>query len=128
MVENKPKLLIVEDDRGLQRQLVWTFEEYDVITAADRESAIAIVEADPPPVITLDLGLPPDPDGAAEGLATLERIVEIAPHSKVIVVTGNNQREHALEAVKLGAYDFYRKPVEADTIRLIVERIKQRCA
>lgn len=122
MVDNKRRLLIVEDDRGLQRQLVWTFDEYDVITATDRESAIAIVQADPPPVITLDLGLPPDPDGASEGLATLERIVEIAPHSKVIVVTGNNQREHALQAVKLGAYDFYRKPVEADTIRLIVER------
>lgn len=92
MVDNKRRLLIVEDDRGLQRQLVWTFDEYDVITATDRESAIAIVQADPPPVITLDLGLPPDPDGASEGLATLERIVEIAPHSKVIVVTGNNQR------------------------------------
>ena len=122
MVENKRKLLIVEDDRGLQRQLTWTFDEYEVITASDRESAIAIAQKNPPPVITLDLGLPPDADGATEGLATLKRIVEIAPHSKVIVVTGNTQRAHALQAVKFGAYDFYSKPVDADTIRLIVER------
>ncbi|MGH7330046.1 MAG: sigma 54-interacting transcriptional regulator, partial [Polyangiaceae bacterium] len=122
MPDAKRSLLIVEDDRGLRRQLVWTFDDYEVLTAADRESALAALAANAPPVITLDLGLPPDPDGASEGLATLQKIIEVAPHSKVIVVTGNSQREHALHAVKLGAYDFYQKPIDSDTIRLIVAR------
>jgi two-component system NtrC family response regulator len=120
--KSKPKLLIVEDDAGLQRQLAWTFEDYHVLSASDRLSAIALLTSEEPPVITLDLGLPPDPDGASEGLATLERIKTQAPHAKVIVVTGNDGRAHALKAIDLGAYDFYQKPIDADTIRLIVDR------
>jgi len=122
MVQAKQKLLIVEDDQGLQRQLVWTFDDYEVLSAGDQESALALVKSAQPPVVTLDLGLPPDPDGATEGLATLERIKQINPHTKVIVVTGSGEREHALKAVNLGAYDFYQKPIDADTIRLIVDR------
>jgi two-component system NtrC family response regulator len=122
MAEAKRKLLIVEDDPGLQRQLGWTFDEYEVLSATDRETAISLVTAEQPPVVTLDLGLPPDPDGATEGLATLERIKLLAPYTKVIVVTGSDEREHALRAVELGAYDFYQKPIDADVIRLIVDR------
>jgi len=122
MAGAKQKLLIVEDDQGLQRQLVWTFDEYEVLSAGDQAAALSLVKSAEPPVITLDLGLPPDPDGASEGLATLERIKQAAPHAKVIVVTGNGEREHALRAVDLGAYDFYQKPIDADTIRLIVGR------
>ena len=122
MAERKPKLLIVEDDAGLQRQLHWTFERYEVLSAADQESAVALAKSAQPPVVTLDLGLPPDPDGASEGLATLERIKQLAPHSKIIVVTGNEDRAHALKAISLGAYDFYQKPIDPDTIRLIVDR------
>lgn len=122
MATAKPKLLVVEDDLGLQRQLAWTFEEYEILSAVDRESALAQVKSAEIPVVALDLGLPPDPDGAAEGLATLERIGEMAPHTKVIVVTGSEEREHALKAIALGAYDFYQKPIDADTIRLIVGR------
>src|SRR5271157_173722 len=102
MAEAKRKLLIVEDDPGLQRQLGWTFDEYEVLSAGDREAAIALLSAEQPAVVTLDLGLPPDPDGATEGLATLERIKLLAPHTKVIVVTGSDEREHALRAVELG--------------------------
>jgi len=118
----KPKLLIVDDDLGLQRQLAWTFEDYEVLSAVDRESALAKVVSFSPSIITLDLGLPPDPDGGSEGLATLEEISKIAPHSKVIVMTGNEERAHALKAISLGAYDFYQKPIDAETIRLIVAR------
>src|SRR6185437_12194796 len=122
MAGSKKKLLIVEDDQGLQRQLVWTFDEYEVLSAGDQASALAIVKAQEPSVITLDLGLPPDPDGASQGLGTLERIKQLTPDAKVIVVTGNGDREHALKAIGLGAYDFYQKPIDADTIRLIVSR------
>ena len=113
MAKPKHKLLIVEDDLGLQRQMAWTFEDYEVVRAVDRESALALVASAAPPVITLDLGLPPDPDGGSEGLATLERIRQVSPHAKVIVVTGSDEREHALKAISLGAYDFYQKPIDA---------------
>lgn len=122
MAKSKPKLLIVEDDLGLQRQLSWTFEDYEVLSAINQESAISLARSEEPPVVTLDLGLPPDADGASEGLVTLERIRKLCPNSKVIVVTGNDEREHALKAVSLGAYDFYQKPIDADMIRLIVDR------
>jgi two-component system NtrC family response regulator len=116
------KLLIVEDDPGLQSQLQWCFEGYEISTAADRETALAQVHQQGPPVVTLDLGLPPDPANASEGLATLEAVLAFAPATKVIVVTGNDDRENALRAVALGAYDFYQKPVDADILRLIVDR------
>jgi two-component system NtrC family response regulator len=122
MAKSKPKLLIVEDDLGLQRQLSWTFEDYQVLSAVNQEGAISLARSEEPPVVTLDLGLPPDADGASEGLATLERIRKLCPNSKVIVVTGSDEREHALKAVSLGAYDFYQKPIDADMIRLIVDR------
>src|SRR5579883_922772 len=125
MDTTKPTLLIVEDDVGLQKQLAWTFDEYEVLFARDQQSAMQLVNSREPPVITLDLGLPPNPDGASEGLATLERIKIVAPYSKVIVVTGNGDREHALKAIDLGAYDFYQKPIDADTVRLIVGRAFQ---
>jgi two-component system NtrC family response regulator len=116
------KLLIIEDDPGLQSQLRWCFEGYEVVTASDRETALAQVRHHEPPVVTLDLGLPPDPANASEGLATLEAILVLAPATKVIVVTGNDERDNALQAVALGAYDFYQKPVDADILKLIVDR------
>lgn len=122
MSDEKRKLLIVDDDDGIRRQLGWTFADYDVIAAGDQNSAMPLVRSAEPPVILLDLGLPPDPDGASEGLATLAQIQRVAPYSKVIVVTGNEEREHALKAISLGAYDFYQKPIDSDTIRLIVDR------
>ncbi len=118
----KRSLLIVEDDPGLQKQLRWSFEGYDLHLAGDRESAVKLVRRREPPVVTLDLGLPPDPANASEGLATLEEILKLAPSTKVIVVTGNDDRENAVRAIALGAYDFYQKPVDADILGLIVER------
>jgi two-component system, NtrC family, response regulator len=116
------KLLIVDDDEGLRRQLGWAFADYGVLTAGDRQEALRQVQSQSPPVVTLDLGLPPHPDGPSEGLATLEAIIAHAPGTKVIVVTGQEDRAHALRAVALGAYDFYQKPIDADVLHLIVDR------
>ncbi len=122
MANGDKKLLIVEDDPGLQSQLRWAFEDYTVSVAGDRETALGLVRSDEPPVVTLDLGLPPDPANATEGLLALEQILALAPHTKVIVVTGNDDRANALRAVGLGAYDFYQKPVDPDVLALIVQR------
>jgi two-component system, NtrC family, response regulator len=118
----RPVLLIVEDDPGLLGQLRWCFYDFEVVTATSRDEAIAQLRRVEPSVVTLDLGLPPDPGGATEGLAALEQILSLAPRTKVIVVTGNNDRENAVRAVGLGAYDFYQKPVDADLLNLIVKR------
>ena len=118
----KPKLLIVDDDPGLQKQLKWAFEDYDLAVAGDREAALGELERFEPPVVTLDLGLPPDPANASEGLEALAQILALKPNTKVIVVTGNDDREVAVKAVGQGAYDFYEKPIEPEVLRLIVER------
>lgn len=116
------KLLIVDDDLGIQKQLKWSLSDYDVVLAGDRSSAIAHVRRHEPKVVTLDLGLPPDETNASEGLAALEEILAISPHTKVIVITGNDDRENALRAIELGAYDFYQKPIDQDVINVIVGR------
>ncbi len=122
MANDSRKLLVIEDDPGLQTQLKWCFEGYDVIIAGDRETALNEVAKHHPPVVTLDLGLPPDADGTSEGFQALEDILGQAPHTKVIVVTGNNDRQHALQAVSMGAYDFFYKPIDADLLGFIVNR------
>jgi two-component system NtrC family response regulator len=116
------KILVVDDDLGIQKQLKWSFSGYDVVFAEDRASAIAQLRRFEPKVVTLDLGLPPDPSNATEGLATLEEILALAPQTKVIVITGNNDKKNALKAVDLGAYDFYQKPIDSDTIKILVSR------
>ncbi|MEM8799094.1 MAG: PEP-CTERM-box response regulator transcription factor [Pseudomonadota bacterium] len=120
--EALPKLLVVEDDPGLQRQLKWSYEDYEVIVADNREDAISLLRAEQPPVVTLDLGLPPDPDGVTEGFATLNEILTLAPHTKVIIASGHGERSSALRAIADGAYDFYQKPVDFDELGLIVKR------
>jgi two-component system NtrC family response regulator len=122
MSESSRKLLIVEDDPGLLNQLKWCFEDYDVFTAEDRESAIAELRRHEPMVVLQDLGLPPRPEGVEEGLLTLAEMLKLAPHTKIIVVTGNGDQENALTAVGQGAYDFYEKPVDTDTLKLLVDR------
>ena len=117
-----PILLIVEDDEGLQRQLKWAYEGYRVVIAGDRPAALEMVRLHEPAVVTLDLGLPPDPDGTAEGFATLTEILSLKPDTKVIVASGHGARESALKAIALGAYDFYRKPIDIDELGLIVSR------
>ncbi|MHA4871523.1 PEP-CTERM-box response regulator transcription factor [Duganella sp. PWIR1] len=118
----KNKLLVVEDDAGLQKQLRWSLDAYDVVTADDRESALAQLRRHHPAVVTMDLGLPPDPDGASEGLALLAQILSAAPDTKVIILSGNQERAFALKAIAMGAYDFHQKPLDADTLGLVIER------
>src|SRR5687768_16706810 len=122
MSQDKKSLLVIEDDPGLQKQMRWSFDANETLVAGDRESALAQLRRHEPPVVTLDLGLPPDADGASEGLATLEQMLALAPDTKVIVVTGNQDRVNAVKAVGMGAYDFYQKPFEPELLGLVVER------
>ncbi len=115
-------LLIVEDDPGLQSQLRWSFDQYKVIVADDRESAVAAVKRHQPPVVTLDLGLPPDPGGTSEGYATLNDILSVAPQTKVIVITGNDDQVNPSKSIGQGAYDFFQKPIDPATLTLVVNR------
>ncbi|MEP9402632.1 PEP-CTERM-box response regulator transcription factor [Sphingomonas sp. VNH70] len=117
-----PCLLIVEDDPGLQRQLRWAYDGYRIAVAGDREAALAAVRADAPDVVTLDLGLPPDPDGVAEGFATMEAILALKPDTKIVVATGHGEHASALRAIELGAWDFYAKPIDIDALGMIVGR------
>jgi two-component system NtrC family response regulator len=115
--------LIVEDELGIQRQLKWLFaEQYSVVEAGDRRSAITAVRRFQPTIVMLDLGLPPSPDTTLEGMSTLQEILQLAPRTKVIVLTGNSTKDAAVNAIGLGAYDFYQKPVDPDIIRLVVDR------
>ncbi|MGP1282213.1 MAG: PEP-CTERM-box response regulator transcription factor [Parasphingopyxis sp.] len=125
MADKKPVLLVVEDDEGLQRQLRWAYEDYEVVVAGDRETAIDMLRQHEPAVVTLDLGLPPDPDGTSEGFATLEQIQALKPDTKIIIASGHGARESALRAISSGAYDFYQKPVDIDDLGLIVARAFQ---
>jgi two-component system NtrC family response regulator len=125
VAEDKPKLLIVEDDPGLQKQLKWCFDDYEVIAATDRPGALAALRRHEPPVVLQDLGLPPDAEGVSEGFATLLETLRLAPRTKVIVVTGQLDKQNAVRAVGMGAYDFYQKPVDTDVLRLLVQRAFQ---
>jgi two-component system NtrC family response regulator len=120
-----PVLLVVEDDEGLQRQLKWAYEGYRVVSAFTRAEALDLLRLHEPAVVTLDLGLPPDPDGTSEGFAALTEILRLKPDTKVIVASGHGARESALQAIALGAYDFYKKPVDIDELGLIVARAFQ---
>jgi len=118
----RPVLLIVEDDLALQRQLRWAYEGYEIVGAATRAEAIEMLRSHEPAVVTLDLGLPPDPDGTSEGFATLAEILALKPDTKVIVASGHGARESALNAIGQGAWDFYAKPIDIDALGLIVAR------
>jgi two-component system NtrC family response regulator len=122
VTQTKQKLLIIEDDPGLQKQLRWSFDAYDVVVAGDRESALAQIRRHEPAVVTMDLGLPPDPDGSTEGLATLQQILALAPDTRVIVLTGNQERGNAVKAIAMGAYDFHQKPCDPEVLGLVIER------
>jgi len=122
MSDAKQKILLVEDDPGLQKQLKWSLSDFELVMATDREGAIAQLRRHEPPVVLLDLGLPPDEDGATEGLAALQQILSLSPTTKVIVVTGNLDRSNAVKAIHLGAYDFFQKPFDPDVLTLMISR------
>jgi two-component system NtrC family response regulator len=125
MKDTKLLLQLVEDDDGLCRQLRWALSDVELIVSTRREEAIAEFRRRRPPVVIVDLGLPPDADGTSEGMATLEAILALAPETKIIVATGNDSREVAVRAIAMGAYDFYQKPFDADALRLIVDRARR---
>ena len=120
--EEPRRLLIIEDDPGLQSQMRWCFADVEVFTASDRDSAITEFRREQPQVVTLDLGLPPDPGGASVGFALLKELLALEPSTKVIVITGREEREHAVSAIARGAYDYYQKPVDRDTLVFVVDR------
>lgn len=122
MSKYKNKLLIVEDDPGLQSQLKWSFDEFEPTILGDRESAVQFIRQEKPQVVMTDLGLPPDPGGNTEGFALLEEALTIDPSIKVIVVTGREERETGVKSIGLGAYDYYQKPIDADSLKFVIER------
>ncbi len=125
MTESARTLLIVEDDPGLQSQLRWSFDSYNVIIAGDQAAALAEVRRHEPAVVLQDLGLPPDPTGTSEGFASLLEILRQAPYTKIIVITGNGDRDNALRSIELGAYDFCSKPLDVEVLRIIAARAFQ---
>lgn len=120
--DKQPPLLIVEDDLALQKQIKWSLDRYESVTAHDRTSALLAFRRHQPAVVTMDLGLPPDPDATSEGFKLLEQMLDIDPHVKVIVLTGQNEQANALRAVALGAYDFFAKPFEPELLGLTIDR------
>ncbi|MFO1300331.1 MAG: PEP-CTERM-box response regulator transcription factor [Burkholderiaceae bacterium] len=122
MADERPLLLMVEDDIGLQKQMRWSFDRFNLMFAGDRDTAMATLRRHEPAVVTLDLGLPPDADGTSEGFAALQEILAFAPATKVIVLTGQNDRGNALKAVGMGAYDFFAKPFEAEMLNTVIDR------
>ena len=120
---NKQRLLIVEDDKEICRQLKWALvDDYELFFAHEPTSAVKVMQSKKPPVVTLDLGLPPMPDDSKIGMQLLGEILQLEPSAKVVVVTGNEDRENALQAISQGAWDYYHKPIEADEIRIILNR------
>jgi two-component system NtrC family response regulator len=119
---NTTPLLIVEDDLALQKQIKWTLDRFESVTASDRETALLQFRRHQPAVVTMDLGLPPDPDSVSEGFKLLEQMLDIDPTVKVIVLTGQNDQANALRAVSIGAYDFLAKPFDPDVLTLTIDR------
>jgi len=115
-------LLIVEDDLALQKQIKWSLDQFESVTADDRQSAMVQLRRFVPAVVTMDLGLPPDADSVSEGFKLLEQILAAEPDTKVIVLTGQNGQANALKAIAMGAYDFLAKPFEPEVLALTVER------
>lgn len=122
MSDSKPTLLVVEDDPGIQKQMGWSFDQYEVLLAGNRATAMTQLRRFEPAVATVDLGLPPDADGNSEGFLVVEEILSAAPDTKIIVLTGQHDRANAIKAIGLGAYDFYQKPFEPDVLALVIAR------
>src|SRR5512143_169592 len=120
-MEKLEKLLIVDDSDEIRTQLKWGLgKEYSVIPARDGAEAPALFKKNEPRVVTLDLGLPPHENGTEEGFRCLQEMLRHNPASKIIVITGNDQRETALKAIQMGAYDYYQKPIKLEELRIII--------
>src|SRR5579862_6265498 len=125
MNSKRARLLIIEDDPGLQRQLKWALDAFEVDFASTRMEALASLRRHEPAIVLQDLGLPPDPNGVEEGFLTIAEVLKAAPRAKIIVVTGREGREHALRAIRLGAYDFCQKPVDKDLLSVVIDRAQR---
>lgn len=117
MADKRRALLIVEDDPALQKQMRWAFDEYETVLASDRESAIAQLRRVEPAVVTMDLGLPPAPDDVTEGFALLGEMLQLQPGTKVIVLTGQHDRDNAVRAVGMGLTIFSPSPLSLSCSR-----------
>src|SRR5437870_11307357 len=120
---DKPKILIVDDDDDVRLQMKWALSvHYDIFLAEDRPSAMEVLQRDKSGAVTLDLGLPPSPRDTREGLLTLENMLQMDPLLKVLVVTGQDEKENGIEAIGQGAYDFFAKPVNIDELKIVLDR------
>ena len=123
---DKPKLLIVDDVEDIRTQMKWALsEDYEVYEAEDRPSAMLLFEEHRMPLVTLDLGLPPEANGVEEGFLVLDEILAQQSDSKIVVITGQGQREHALRAIGLGAYDYFNKPIQIEELNVVLENLDQ---
>jgi two-component system NtrC family response regulator len=121
--DQKPKLLIVEDDESIRTQMKWALvQDYEVLVAEDRVGAMDVIRGEKPPVVTLDLGLPPHPVEVEEGFVVLDEMLSLDPSMKVIVITGHGEKEHAIRAIGQGAYDFFIKPVQVEELKIVLSR------
>ena len=122
-MNDKPKLLIVDDDEAIRTQLKYALrDDFVLFFAEERGQALDVVRREHPELVSLDLGLPPHPDGAEEGLRALEEIIQAAPTTKVVVLTGNEDRENAIRAVQLGAFDYHAKPIALASLKVVLQR------
>ena len=120
---DKPKILIVDDDDDVRMQMKWALSQhYNVCLAEDRSTALEVLQKDKPRAVTLDLGLPPSPRDTREGLLTLDNMLQFDPLLKVLVVTGQDEKENGIQAVGHGAYDFFAKPINIDEIKVVLDR------
>jgi two-component system NtrC family response regulator len=122
MSSDRPVLLMIDDDPGLRKQFKWSFEQYEVVVAGDREEGMSLVRRHEPDVVTLDLGLPPEPDSPNEGFRTLKEILTYAPATKIIALTGQSDRTNAVRAIGMGACDFMEKPFDTDLLNIVLAR------
>lgn len=119
----KPKILIIEDDEPIRTQMKWALvQDYDLFLAKDGVEAMQIVRKEAPQLVTLDLGLPPTPEDTVEGIRVLEQILDFAPSTKIVVVTGNPDKSAALKAISLGAHDYFTKPIDLNELKAILKR------
>jgi len=117
------KILIVDDSDEIRKQLKWGLgREYEVLLAEDGRESVALFRKYRPKVVTLDLGLPPHADSVEEGFHCLEEMLSIAPATKVVVITGNEDRSSALRAVQSGACDYYQKPIDINELKIVINR------
>jgi two-component system, NtrC family, response regulator len=118
-----PKLLIVDDDEEIRTQMKWALaKDYEILQAENRAGAVETFRSEPPAVVLLDLGLPPNPGNPEEGLATLSDLLALDRSAKIIIITGQGEKEIALRAIGAGAYDFLSKPVEMEEVKFLLKR------